>query len=40
MEIMRVGLDFAKNVFEVFAVDNQEKEAANSTHKCDTTYAI
>lgn len=26
MEIMRIGLDLAKNVFEVFGVDNQDKE--------------
>ncbi|GGO76376.1 hypothetical protein GCM10011348_03430 [Marinobacterium nitratireducens] len=28
MEIMRIGLDLAKNVFEVFGVDEQEQQAS------------
>ena len=27
MEIMRIGLDLAKNVFEVYGVDEQEQPA-------------
>ncbi|GGO76305.1 hypothetical protein GCM10011348_03190 [Marinobacterium nitratireducens] len=33
MEIMRIGLDLAKNVFEVFGVDEQEQQALRKTLK-------
>lgn len=30
MKIMRIGLDLAKNVFEVFAVDSKDKKNVSS----------
>lgn len=33
MEIMRIGLDLAKNVFEVYGVDEQEQPALRKTLK-------
>ena len=33
MEIMRIGLDLAKNVFEVYGVDEQEQRALSKTLK-------
>ena len=33
MNIMRIGLDLAKNIFKVFGVDAQEKEVQHKTLK-------
>lgn len=40
MKIMRIGLDLAKNVFEVFAVDHQERSLLRKTLKRNKVLAF